>query len=101
MGPCGHAEVLIGAMSGEGAGSHRRVMREDLKRPPGNIRRPTGLKMRAFENGPVRPGYAKLALACGARRIKNAVPSKEQKTCCGEDTDLRRYSSRFNFRFPQ
>jgi hypothetical protein len=30
---------------GEGVGAHRRVVREDLKRPPGNIQRPTGLKI--------------------------------------------------------
>ena len=34
-----------------------------MKRPPGNIRRPPGLKMRAFENSPFRPGYARLASA--------------------------------------
>ena len=36
---------------------------EGLKRPPGNIRRPTGLKIACFRNGPVRPGYGRLALA--------------------------------------
>jgi len=63
-----------------------KTARQELKRPPGNIRRPTGLKIACFRNGPVRPGNGRLALASGARRIKTAVPSKEQTNCCGADT---------------
>jgi len=63
-----------------------RVNWKELKRPPGNIRRPTGLKIACFRNGPVRPGYARLAFASGARRIKNAVPSREQRNCGGKST---------------
>jgi hypothetical protein len=77
-------------MRGEGANRgppvHAGGLWERMKRPPGNIRRPTGLKIACFRNGPVRPGYGRLALASGAKRIKTAVPAKEQKSCCGEDT---------------
>ena len=33
-----------------------------------------------------RPGLYRLAPASGGLRIKNAVPSKKQKRCCGADT---------------
>jgi hypothetical protein len=39
-----------------------------------------------FSKMPVRPGYARLAFASGARRIKTALPSKEQRSCGGEST---------------
>src|ERR1700722_12142149 len=38
-------------------------MREELKRPPGNIRRPPGSKSLGFEKSPVRPGCRRFALA--------------------------------------
>jgi len=39
-----------------------------------------------FSKMPVRPGYTRLAFASGARRIKTAVPSKEQRSCGDEST---------------
>jgi hypothetical protein len=54
----------------EPAGSRRRVNWKELKRPPGNIRRPPGLEIVCFRNGPVRPGYGRLALASEGREPK-------------------------------
>jgi len=48
----------------------RRVNWKELKRPPGNIRRPTGLKIACFGNGPVRPGYGRLASASEGHESK-------------------------------
>jgi hypothetical protein len=73
----------IRTMSGEGAGSHRRVMREDLKRPPGNIRRPAGLKIACFRNGPVRPGYGRLASASERRESKVRFHQRNKQVVAG------------------
>src|SRR3984957_1768099 len=51
-------------------------------------RRKTGDGLACTRRQPRRPGYAKLALASEGRESKTAVPAKEQKTCCGEDTKL-------------
>jgi hypothetical protein len=46
---------------------------------------PTGLKIDWFETQP-SPGFDRLAPGEPMARIKNAVPSKEQKSCCSDDT---------------
>jgi hypothetical protein len=57
----------------------------ELKRPPGNIRRPPGSKLLAFENA--RPPRLSETCIGGRReRIKTAVPSKEQRSCAGGST---------------
>jgi hypothetical protein len=57
----------------------QRVNWKELKRPPGNIRRPTGLKIACFRNGPVRPGYGRLALASEGRESKSLFQQRNKK----------------------
>jgi len=59
---------------------------------------PTGLKIDWFETQP-SPGFDRLAPASRRARIKNAVPSKEQKSCCSDDTKSARCTI-FPFAFP-
>ena len=62
----------------------------ELKRPPGNIRRPPGLKISWFRKNPVRPGCRRFALAGDRGESKLLFPSEEQQCCCGDDTRCER-----------
>jgi len=67
---------------------------EELKRPPGNIRRPPGLKIACFRKMPVRPGCTKLALPSDGDDSKLLFRSKEQTSRCGWVTQRERYLPR-------
>src|SRR5882757_623909 len=74
-----HAVSLGASRRGEvrAVGSRRWVRK--LKRPPGNIRRPTKLKIACFRNSPVRPGYGRLALSKEARESKLLFHQRNKK----------------------
>jgi len=62
--------------------------RRRKKRPLGNIQRSPGLKI-LLSKMPRPPRFCETCIASQGRRIKNAVPSKKQRSCCREDTKLR------------
>jgi hypothetical protein len=75
-------------------------MRENLKRPPGNIRRPPGLKIACFRNDPVRPGYGRLALASEGGESKLLFHRRNKKVVATR-THGSGHASRVSFRLPQ
>jgi hypothetical protein len=64
-------------------------IRTGAKRPPGNIQRPAGLKIACFRKWPRLPRSYETCIGERTGRIKISVPSKEQTSCCSEDTGNR------------
>jgi len=50
-----------------------------MKRPPGNIRRPPGLKIACFRKMPLSPRFARLALASEGGESKTPFPQRNKK----------------------
>jgi hypothetical protein len=69
-----------------GRGDVRRRVMSEHERAAGQYPAACRAQNCALSKCPVRPGYGRLALGERRERIKTAVPSKEQTSCCGADT---------------